>query len=135
MMTPRKARFVEEYLIDLNATNAAKRAGYSEKTANTQGSRLLADVDIATAITEARAARTQRNEITADQVLKELGLVAFGATEQAPRVADKVKALELIGRHLAMWKDRVEVEAPEPFKIELTDYAAPPPHPKPAVPE
>jgi phage terminase small subunit len=71
-LTPKQAQFVREYLIDLNATQAAIRTGYSAKTAYSQGQRLLRDVEIAKALAEAQAARSERTEITADMVLQEL---------------------------------------------------------------
>jgi phage terminase small subunit len=73
----KRARFVEEYIVDLNATQAAIRAGYSEKTAYSQGQRLLKDVEIAAAIAEAQKQRSERTQITADRVLQELGRVGF----------------------------------------------------------
>lgn len=69
-LTPKQKCFVEEYLIDLNQTQAAIRAGYSEKTANEQASRLLANVNIQAAIKEAMAERSKRTQITADMVLQ-----------------------------------------------------------------
>ncbi|WP_375183503.1 terminase small subunit, partial [Marinobacter sp.] len=69
-LTPRQQRFVDEYLIDLNATQAATRAGYSAKTAASQGERLLRNVDVAAAIAAAKKARTERTEVDADYVLK-----------------------------------------------------------------
>lgn len=69
-LTDKQRRFVDEYLVDLNATQAAIRAGYSEKTANEQGNRLLAKVSIATAIQDAMKARGKRTQITADKVLQ-----------------------------------------------------------------
>lgn len=71
-MTPKQERFVSEYLIDLNATQAAVRAGYSARTANAQGGRLLMDVSVRSAIEQAKAARAKRTEIDADWVLKRL---------------------------------------------------------------
>ncbi len=53
-LTPKQARFVEEYLLDLNATQAATRAGYSKKTANEQGAQLLAKLRIRQAVAEAQ---------------------------------------------------------------------------------
>ncbi|MCJ7587525.1 MAG: terminase small subunit [Candidatus Aminicenantes bacterium] len=72
---PKQARFVEEYLVDLNATQAAIRAGYSRKTAEAQGSRLLRNVKVADAIATAQAKRSERLEITADMWLRELWLI------------------------------------------------------------
>ena len=68
--THKQQCFVEEYLIDLNATQVAIRAGYSEKTANEQGSRLLANVSVAAAIEEAMAERSERTKVTQDYVLE-----------------------------------------------------------------
>ena len=71
-MTPKQQCFVDEYLIDLNATQAAIRAGYSEKTASSQGERLLRNVEVAAAIAEAQGDRSERTKIDADWVLTEL---------------------------------------------------------------
>ncbi len=144
-MTSRQAIFVTEYLVDLNATQAAIRAGYSPKTAAWTGPRLLAKAHVAEAVEKAMAARAQRTEITADLVVAELAKIAFadprdlmewgpeGVTlkesalltaDQAAGVAevaegsgrtvrlkkhDKVKALELLGRHIGMFKEKVEL--------------------------
>src|SRR4051794_41809085 len=77
-LNDRQACFVAEYLVDLNATQAAIRAGYSARTANEQAARLLANVSVAAAIAEAQAARSRRTEVTADRVMLELARVAFG---------------------------------------------------------
>ena len=71
-LTAKQQRFVAEYLIDLNQTQAAIRAGYSEKTAAEQASRLLTNVKVAEAIQTAMKARSERTEINADWVLKRL---------------------------------------------------------------
>lgn len=76
-MTPKQQRFVDEYLIDLNATQAAIRAGYSAATAGRIGSENLSKPVISEAIQEAIRERSQRTEITADAVLKELGKIGF----------------------------------------------------------
>lgn len=76
-MTPKQARFVAEYLVDLNATQAAIRAGYSAKTAGQTGFDLLKKPEIAEAIAAAQQERAQRTHITADRVLRELARVAF----------------------------------------------------------
>lgn len=147
-LTPKQQRFVEEYLIDLNATQAAIRAGYSKKTADVQGPRLLGNVGVAAAISEAKAKREQRTQIDADWVLKRLelesdadladlyddsgalkpvkdwpmvwrkGLVAGIETTQEfeevdgrkvpaglvhkVKLSDRIKRLELIGKHVAV---------------------------------
>src|SRR3954454_25334280 len=77
-LNDRQARFVAEYLLDLNATQAAIRAGYSAGTARQMGAENLSKPDIQAAIAEARAVRGRRTEVTADRVVLELARVAFG---------------------------------------------------------
>ncbi|VTS03336.1 terminase small subunit [Tuwongella immobilis] len=77
MLSPLQERFCLEYLVDLNASAAARRAGYSHRTAGQQGERLLKKVEIQNRIRELNAARSQRTEISADRVLAELGRIAF----------------------------------------------------------
>lgn len=69
--------FIKEYLVDLNASAAAVRAGYSKRTANRQGHRLLINADIQAAIKEGIEARAKRTDITADRVLEEFARVGF----------------------------------------------------------
>ena len=76
-MTPLQARFVEEYLIELNAKEAAIRAGYSPKTAKQKGYALLKIPKIYAAIKAAKKARSERTEINQDEVLQELHHLAF----------------------------------------------------------
>ena len=118
-LTPKQARFVEEYLIDLNATAAAKRAGYSERTAYAQGQRLLKNVEIAAAIQKAQEARSERTRIDQDWVIDRL-VGVYEASMEARPVCDKNgeekgftfnptaanRALELIGKHKGMFIDR-----------------------------
>ena len=142
--TPKQEHFCEEYLIDLNATQAAIRAGYSEKTAYSAGQRLLRNVEIQNRIAELKAERSKRTEITQDRVVKELAAMAFAKATDYAQIAgntvfikstteltpeqqaaivgikqtqagievklDKTKALELLGRHLGMFKDKIELE-------------------------
>lgn len=76
-LSPQQQRFVDEYLIDLNATQAAIRAGYSIKGASVRGTQLLAIGKIQEAV-EAKRARLQvRTELSTDKVLKEIGRIAF----------------------------------------------------------
>ncbi len=81
-LTPKQARFVEEYLLDLNATQAAVRAGYSPKTAKQQGQRLLTKVDVQAAVAEAQKARSERTNAEADEVVLELKRLAFSNIRQ-----------------------------------------------------
>ena len=68
-LTPKQQCFIEEYLIDLNAAQSAIRAGYSEKTAKQQASRLLTNVDVAAAIAKAKRERSEATKIDAEWVL------------------------------------------------------------------
>lgn len=76
-MTPKQQRFVDEYLIDLNATQAAIRAGYSERTAGQQGFDLLKKPEIQTEITKRGERAADRLEVTVDRVLREYARIAF----------------------------------------------------------
>ncbi len=111
-LTERQKRFVEEYLVDLNATQAAIRAGYSPRTAYSTGQRLLKNVEVQAAIQEAMEERSRRTEVTQDMVVDELRAVAFAQaadySDSALKVSNKLKALELLGRHLGMFTDKVE---------------------------
>jgi phage terminase small subunit len=154
-LNERQRRFVDEYLKDLNATQAAIRAGYSKKTSEQTASRLLSFVKVKEAIAEAMKNREKRTEITQDKVLRELAKIGFanmadymkagadgdpyldfskltpdqaaalvevtvedfkdGRGEDARdvrrvkfKLADKRAALVDIGKHLGMFKDRVE---------------------------
>jgi phage terminase small subunit len=78
-MNAKVTRFVSEYLVDLNATQAAVRAGYSERTAHVQGSRLLKNAEVSAAVTAGMAERAERTAITQDRVLEELAVVGFSS--------------------------------------------------------
>ena len=126
-LTPKQQRFVEEYLIDLNATQAAIRSGYSEKTAKSVGHENLTKPDIQKAIEEAHNTRTERTEITQDYVLTNIQKVIErcmqvqqvdncltqtedGELAQAFMFKEQgaLKGLELLGKHLGMFKDKIE---------------------------
>lgn len=76
-LTPKQDLFVKEYLIDLNATQAAIRAGYSEKTAYSQGQRLLKDVEIAQAIQLRRDQLSEKVEVSQERIVSEYAKMAF----------------------------------------------------------
>lgn len=76
-LNDKQKRFCQEYIIDLNATQAAIRAGYSEHTAKSQGQRLLTHVDVQAQIAKAKAKREQRTEVTQDRVIAELAKIGF----------------------------------------------------------
>lgn len=117
-LTPKQSLFVDEYLIDLNATQAAIRAGYSEKTAGRIGNENVRKPVIQEAISERMKIRSERTEITQDRVLTDIELIK----QDAMRIiedkdgrslmanhAAALKACELQGRHLQMWNDRLSL--------------------------
>lgn len=169
-LTPKQKAFIDEYLVDLNATQAAIRAGYASRTANRTGTRLLSNVVIAAKIQAALEARSKRVQVEADDVLRELKRIALSDLRQAfdengnlkpihglpediaraisglevdelfeghgddrERVGrtkkvkfwDKTKALELLGKHLAMWIERREHSGPGggPIKHEYAEMS------------
>jgi phage terminase small subunit len=76
-LTLKQARFIEEYIVDLNGKQAAIRAGYSPKTAEVQASRLLSNAKVDAAVKQAMRARSRRTGITGDRVVLELAALAF----------------------------------------------------------
>jgi len=86
-LTEKQQRFVDEYLVDLNATQAAIRAGYSAATANEQGAQLLAKLSIQTAVAAGRKAQQERTQISADRVVTE----AWNIVTADPRELVEVK--------------------------------------------
>lgn len=154
MLTPRQERFCQEYLIDLNGTQSAIRAGYSKRTANEQAAKQLAKGSIQSRLNELRRDREQRTSVTADRVVLELARLAFfdaralhakdgsikpiaewddaaAASVSAIEVDvtvetrgtkkrkvtttklkrfDKNRSLEMLGRHLGMFKDKLTIE-------------------------
>ncbi len=158
-LTEKQQRFVDEYLIDLNATQAAIRAGYSVKTANEQGARLLANVSVQQKIAQKMADRSKRTGVNQDRVVLELARIAFvkitdiigsegeikstatdddlaciesvkykgsesetsSSVEREVKISSKLKALELLGKHLGMWNDKLDVNVSIPVVISGED--------------
>ena len=159
-LTGKQQLFVEEYLIDLNATQAAIRAGYSVNTAEAIGFENLRKPKIAQAIAERMAERSRRTGVNQDRIVLELAKIAFvnaadmidpeNATikedassddtaaiqsvkvkviptkegegvEREIRPNDKLKALELLGKHLGMWNDKLDVNLNVPVVISGED--------------
>lgn len=157
-LTEKQKRFVEEYLIDLNATQAAIRAGYSPDSAKEIGSENLTKPNIRTYIDSEIANRSKRTGVNQDRVIRELARIAFvnandvinieeatlkedaceddtatiasvkvktiptkegEGVEREIKLADKLKALELLGKHLGMFKDKVELSGP--MKVQIVD--------------
>lgn len=155
-MTKKQKRFVEEYLIDLNATQAAIRAGYSPHTAKDIGCENLAKPNIAAAISQAMAERSRRTGINQDRVLQELARIGFAkitdvvdpdtaeirpdasdddlaciqsikikpnefGTEREVKLYDKKSALVDLGKHLGLFKDKLELTGDMELNITV-DY-------------
>lgn len=106
-LTEKQKRFCEEYLVDLNATQAALRAGYSEKTAYSIGDENLKKPEIQKYLRELMQERSQRTEVTADTVIRELKQIAL-AEDVEISGRDKIKALELLGKHLGMFQSSAD---------------------------
>ena len=87
-LTPKQARFCEEYIVDLNGTQAAIRAGYSAKTATETAARLLIYVNVQANIAKLQQARSERTQIEADQVINEFGSIAFGSLKGLIEIKD-----------------------------------------------
>jgi len=98
-LTPKQEAFVREYLIDLNATQAAIRAAYSAKTAKEQGARLLTNVHVSAAVGVAIKNRSDRTEISADRVLKELAKIGFADIRKAVKWRTE-EVIEDVEEHL-----------------------------------
>jgi phage terminase small subunit len=103
-LTPKQEAFVREYLVDLNATQSAIRAGYSAKTAESIGLQLLRKTQVAAAIAQAKAKRAERVEVTADYVLRNLTEVVERCLQRAPvmgrRGGEVVHVTDDEGRHV-----------------------------------
>ena len=114
-LTPKQQRFVEEYLIDLNATQAAIRAGYSEKTAQEIGSENLSKPMVAKAIAEAQEKLSNKAQVTVEMVVQGLLNEAKDLSEGSTQSA-RVAAWAHLGKHLGMFKDKLEHDISDPLK-------------------
>ena len=118
-LTPKQQRFVEEYLIDLNATQAAIRSGYSEKTAQEIGSENLSKPMVAKAIAEAQEKLSNKAQVTVEMVvqglLNEAKDLSDGSTQSA-----RVSAWAHLGKHLGMFKDKIEHTGKDGGPIDLS---------------
>ena len=152
-MTKKQKRFIEEYLIDLNATQAAIRAGYSPDTAEQIGYQLLQKTSVSVEVSKAMAERSKRTGISQDRILLELAKMAFVemtdvvdpetgkikenasdddlsciqsvkvkpgnyGVEREVKLCDKKAALEVLGRHLGMFKDKLNVTVETSEKLD-----------------
>lgn len=110
-MTPKQQRFVQEYLKDLNATQAATRAGYSARTANEQGCRLLANASVAAAVAEGLGRAAEKADVTVQEVvtglLREARRTGKGAQHSA-----RVAAWAHLGKYLGLFVEKHEHAVP-----------------------
>lgn len=156
-LTAKQQRFVEEYLVDLNATQAYIRAGYKNyDSAGVEANKTLNNPKVRQAVDEAMAERSRRTGINQDRVIQEIAKLAFVnisnavdlntgkikpdateedlaciqsikikptefGTEREIKFYDKKASLEQLGRHLGLFKDKVEVEADMELNIKI-DY-------------
>ena len=118
-LTPKQQRFVEEYLIDLNATQAAIRAGYSEKTAQEIGSENLSKPMVAKAIAEAQEKLSNKAQVTVEMVVQGLLNEAKDLSEGSTQSA-RVSAWAHLGKHLGIFKDKIEHTGPNGGPIDLS---------------
>ena len=110
-LNDKQKRFAEEYTVDLNLTQAAKRAGYSKKTAYSMGSELLKKPEVKQYVEKQQAKLSQKTEITAERVLQEIAKLAFADIPLKDlRPGDKLGALRDHGTHLNLFKQSVEVD-------------------------
>lgn len=138
-LTPQQERFAAEYLIDLNATAAYKRAGYKAegRSAENNASRLLGHAGVQQLIQKAMNKRAERVEVTQDYVLKTI-VDTIERCKQAEPVRDKdgeetgeykfdagavLKGAELLGKHLKLFTDKVEHSGA--VTVEITRFGAP----------
>ena len=123
-LTAKQQAFVAEFLVDLNATQAAIRAGYSVKTANEQGARLLTNVSVAAAIAEAQAERAKKTQRTALDVLKDIQAVSKEAWRDGD-LKTALKGFELEGKHLGMFTEKHEHTGRDGKPIEVDCQVSP----------
>lgn len=113
-LTAKQKMFVQEYLVDLNATQAALRAGYSKKTAFSIGNENLKKPEIQVAIQKAMQKREKRVEINQDYVIGKLLEITEKDASDMPesdlKYGNKLKAIELLGKHLGTWEPKGETE-------------------------
>lgn len=133
-LTPKQQLFCDEYLIDLNATQAAIRAGYSEKTAGAIGAENLQKPQIRSYIDKRMDEKKSSLIASQDEVLEYLtsvvrgkakgttlvglGMGAQEVSQEPPTVSERTKAAELLGKRYALFTDRQEVEVTTPVFVE-----------------
>lgn len=109
--------FVSEYLVDLNASEAVLRAGYKTKNPNRLGTELLRHPLVKSRIDEALSKRLEQNEIKADYLINKLISIIENTEKANPQAC--LRAIELAGKSIALWKERQEVSGPDGGAIQM----------------
>jgi phage terminase small subunit len=119
-LSTKQQLFVDEYCTDFNATQAAIRAGYSQKAARQIGADNMAKTYIKQAIDEKLKIKSEKTIITAELVLNGIKEIAF---DKNTKSNDRLKAMELLGKYLKLFTDKIEtkIETNEPIKITFDD--------------
>ncbi|MEK1304107.1 terminase small subunit [Limosilactobacillus fermentum] len=133
-LTQKQQRFVDEYIISGNATQAAIKAGYSKKTAKQMGTENLAKPIIKAELDRRNAEIQSAKTMDMQEVMERLAAMGRGETteetvtnkgeviETATRNADKLKAMELIGKRFGAWTDKKEIKGNLDIEIGIGDY-------------
>lgn len=120
-LSQKQKKFVEQYLIDLNATQAAIRAGYSARTADRIGPELLGKTCVSKAIAEQLKARSERTQITQDRVLLEIARLAFSDPRKAFDETGKLKSIQdwpdEVAASISSIKTKRLIESDEPIEV------------------
>jgi phage terminase small subunit len=129
-LSPKQQLFVTEYLVDLNAAAAYRRAGYrakSDHVASVNAALLMAKDSIKQAVAEARARQQTRTGLTADWVLNKL-LEEAQFTGNGSSQSARIRATELLGKHLGLFKEQVEMSGPGggPIPVGMVEIVLPP---------
>lgn len=128
-LSEQRQRFIDEYILEPNATQAAIKAGYSPRTARSQGQRLLTKDDIKAEIKERLEARRTEKVMATDEILEMLTAIARGeareevimsglVTDKKPAVRDRLKALELLGKRHRLF-DQTREDSIEDLRFRL----------------
>jgi phage terminase small subunit len=123
-MTPKRQRFVDEYLIDLNATQAAIRAGYSAKTAGSIGEENLKKPEIADAIAARQAKVAEKLEITQERIAAELAKIGFADVRQLFDDEGNLKKLSELDDKAAACISSIDLSDGDIAKVRLWDKRA-----------
>jgi phage terminase small subunit len=118
-LTPKQKKFCHEYMIDLNATQAAIRAGYSPKTAYAIGEQNLKKLEIKSYLESQSQKHQKKTQITAEVILNRLDELA----RTAERPADQIKANELLGKHLQLFTDKIDVKHSGDIQLNIVRFS------------